>query len=45
VILHTLLAQEQADASIESGYAILRADLTPKPAYCALARERTGRGC
>jgi hypothetical protein len=45
VILHTLLAQEQADANIESGYAVLRADLTPKPAYCALARERTGDGC
>ncbi len=45
IAFHTLLAQRVADGDIESGYGVLRADLSRKPAYCALARERGRTGC
>jgi hypothetical protein len=39
VIVHTLI--EPARGGAERGYGLIRPDLTPKPAYCALA-ERVG---
>lgn len=46
VIFHTLIDPGADPSSPESGYGIVRRDFSPKPAYCALARElRTGYRC
>lgn len=46
VIFHTLVDPGGAPDDPEAGFGILRRDLTPKPAYCALAAEqRTGFRC
>jgi hypothetical protein len=45
VVLHRLI-DESAGQSLESGFGALRHDLSPKPAYCAIARERgSSAGC
>jgi hypothetical protein len=41
VLVHTLVDPEDPDpANAEDGYGILHADLSPKPAFCALTRRR-----
>ena len=43
VMFHTLIEPEgDPSASAGPGYGIVRGDLSPKPAYCALAAERLG---
>ena len=44
-MLHTLVEAPHGRPQPVIGYGILRRDLTPKPAYCALARERLAPGC
>lgn len=43
VIVHTLLDRAGAPTDVESGYGVVKPDLQPKPAYCALAEKR-GKG-
>ena len=42
VAIHTLVEPLADPANSEAGYGLVRGDLSPKPAYCALAREVTG---
>jgi hypothetical protein len=44
VLVHTLLELSGGADNPEVGYGIARADGTPKPAYCALARRFRGEG-
>ena len=39
LVFHTLVEPTWLGSSGEAGYGVVRADLTPKPAYCALGRE------
>ena len=47
VIIHRLIDQEaDHEQTAETGWGVVRRNGRPKPAYCALARERGhGRGC
>ena len=44
-MLHTLVEAPPEHEEETIGYGIVRRDLTPKPAYCALALERAAAGC
>jgi hypothetical protein len=43
VVIHTLLDVTGSPQDLNSGYGIVRPDLKPKAAYCALGRELTGK--
>jgi hypothetical protein len=43
--MHTLVDPTGPNGQAVSGYGVVNADLSPKPAFCALARLRTGIGC
>ena len=47
IMLHTLVEPALDATNIETGYGMVSAGLVPKPAYCAVARERgaVGPGC
>ncbi len=48
VLVHTLLESYRRGSSREHGFGVMREDHTPKPAFCALARETGARapaGC
>jgi hypothetical protein len=43
--VHTLVDPVGANGLANSGYGVVNADLSPKPAFCALTQVRTGIGC